>query len=163
VSPLTNSPLMTLNFDDPTVAMPHSNNFGLVTTLRVQSSDFSQVESRVVPVIAEAVRTNPHITLQIVLEPLRTLSKQDLEALPSISRKMLDVSYASTSYLDRYYSLHPGHLLSAKRLFILLPMSDRRGLERSRLHEIGECATILWRGKEAPSLPLEAFEHWIEG
>ena len=60
---------------------------------------------------------NPHTTLQVVLEPAgdpRRLTPETLELL-------LATCYRNPTYLDRYYSLHPGRLLGSKRLAVVLP------------------------------------------
>ena len=115
--------------------LPPSNDFGLVTTLLLHSSDFSQVESQAVRMVAEAVRTNPHITCKSCLSRAGRLNGFE----PELLRKILEVCYSSTSYLDRFYSLQPGHLLGAKRLFVLLPLKER---SRSDKHGFMKSASV---------------------
>jgi radical SAM superfamily enzyme YgiQ (UPF0313 family) len=150
--------VITLDLDHAVAELPLATDLGLVSTLLLRSADFSQVESQAVRTIAEVMRTNPHITLQIVLEPRRQPERLRAELL----QKILEVCYSSTSYLDRYYSMHPGHLLGAKRVFVLLPLSERPLLKRAWVHEIGQCAAILWHGKDAPPAALEEFEHVLD-
>jgi hypothetical protein len=149
---------ITLNLDNPAAEFPAASKFGLVTILRLQSSDFSQIETQAVRAISEAMRTNPHITLQIVIEPLGPPERLHANLLQSI----LETCYSSTSYLDRYYSLQPGHLLGAKRLFVLLPVEERPLLSQSWIQEIGRYATILWHGRQPPSTPLAEFERLLD-
>jgi radical SAM superfamily enzyme YgiQ (UPF0313 family) len=149
-----------IDLDNPAVELPQANDFDLVTTLLLRSANFSQVESLVVRVVTDAVRTNPHITLQIVLEPRREPTQLRAEMVS----KIVEACYSSTSYLDRYYSLHPGYLLGAKRVFVLLPLEERTRIDRDWIHEIGECANILWHGDESELTDLselEEFEHVV--
>jgi radical SAM superfamily enzyme YgiQ (UPF0313 family) len=154
----TTASCITLDLDDLSAELPPASDFGLVTTLRLQSADFSRVETQAVRAVAEAVRTNPHITLQIVLEPTRQPERLRTELL----QKMLEACYASASYLDRYYSLQPGHLLGAKRVFVLLDLEARARLGQEWVRKIGRQADILWRGVQASSTELEEFEHVLD-
>jgi hypothetical protein len=144
-----------LDLDNGSVKLPSVIDFDLVTTLLLHSSDFSQVESQTVRVVAEAVRTNPHITMQIVFEPRRQIERLQ----PELLRKIIEICYSSTSYLDRFYSMQPGHLLGAKQLFVLLPLSERSRLRQAWIHEFGQFATILWHGNVPRPMDLEECEH----
>jgi radical SAM superfamily enzyme YgiQ (UPF0313 family) len=146
---------LTLDLDDVSVKLPSIIDFDLVTTLLLHSSDFSQVGSQAVRVVAEAVRTNPHITFQIVFEPRRQVERLQ----PELLRKIIEACYSSTSYLDRFYSMQPGHLLGAKQLFVLLPLSERARLKQAWIHELGQFANILWYGDAPRPTDLEEFEH----
>jgi radical SAM superfamily enzyme YgiQ (UPF0313 family) len=146
--------LHVIDLDAPGAGLPPTAECGLVTTLLLRSADFSRVETLAVRATAEVVRTNPHITLQVVLEPRGRPERLGIELL----QKLMEVCYSSTSYLDRYYSMHPGHLPGAKRLFVLLPAKERLRLGRNWISEIGRCAAILWHGKNAIPERMEEFE-----
>jgi radical SAM superfamily enzyme YgiQ (UPF0313 family) len=148
---------VTLDLDDPSVEMLPPSDVGLVTTLLLRSADFSQVESRAVEVVAEIHRTNPHITLQIVLAPHR----QPEQLRTELMQKLLEACFRTTSYLDRFYSMHPGHLLGAKRVFVLLPLAERSIRRQDWIREIGQYANILWHGNGTSSDDWEEFEHFI--
>ena len=82
---------------------------------------------------------NPHTTLQVVLEPTgdpERLTDETLELL-------LAACYRTTTYLDRYYSLHPGRLLGAKRLVVLLTPELHPSPSESWLRRVGEFATLV--------------------
>jgi radical SAM superfamily enzyme YgiQ (UPF0313 family) len=149
--------LITLDLDDPAIRSPAPQDFSLITTLHLRSSDFSRVESAAIRAVSEAIRSNPHITLQIVLEPTGDPAQLRIESL----EKVLAECFSTTSYLDRYYSLHPGHLLGAKRLFILLPVSKMPYIPADWLQEVANYALILWHGLEPPCRELGYFEHIV--
>ena len=54
--------------------------------------------------------------------------------------------FGTTSYLDRYYSLHPAGLLGAKRLVVLLPVAQRGRLGQAWIDDVGQYATLVRRG-----------------
>jgi hypothetical protein len=117
----------------------------------------------VLKTVADAVRTNPHITLQIVLEPrFPHFSQQQQEALLRILPKISETCYFTTSYLDYFYSLHPGHSRGAKKSFVLLPVGERKKLEQAWIRKVGEYATILWHGDNKTEDILEEYEYWID-
>jgi hypothetical protein len=146
-----------IDLDDPNSKPPLPTEYKLVTTLHLRSADFSLVENRATQLVAEALRSNPHITLQIVLEPLGDSKRLRFELLEEI----FAACYASTSYLDRFYSLQPGHLLGAKRLFVLLAIEERSKLGPAWIEAIAGRAHILWHGNEPPKTPLAEYESFL--
>lgn len=150
--------LYAIDLDDAGAGLPPTAECGLVTTLLLRSADFSQVETQAARAVAEALRANPHITLQVVLEPVGRPERLGIELL----QKLMEVCYSSTSYLDRYYSMHPGHLPGAKRLFVLLPVEERARLGQRWIRKTGRCAAILWHGKNAIPERMEEFEYLLD-
>jgi hypothetical protein len=148
-----------LDLDDPDVRDPAPQDYSLVTTLHLRSRDFSQVESKAIRVVSEAIRSNPHITLQIVLEPIGDPARLH----EGLLEKLLAECFSTTSYLDRYYSLHPGHLLGAKRLHVLLPVAQMPTVPAAWVQEVGNFAHLLWHGPESPCRELEYFERMVMG
>jgi hypothetical protein len=59
---------------------------------------------------------------------------------------VLGACYERTSYLDHFYSLHPGELLGAKRLVVLAPWRWRSHVADRWLREVGRYATLAWYG-----------------
>jgi radical SAM superfamily enzyme YgiQ (UPF0313 family) len=119
----------------------------LCYTLWLRSADFHQRRHAAADSIARLLASNPHTTLQVILEPTadpRRLTPQTLELL-------LAACYKSPTYLDRYYSLHPGRLLGSKRLAVLLPRGLRDSLHEDCCRRLGEYATLLWQGDQTPS------------
>ena len=49
------------------------------------------------------------------------------------------------TYLDRFYSVHPGGMKGAKRLIVALPDSSQAEIDPHWLEEIGHYATITHR------------------
>ena len=146
-----------IDLDDPKSEPPSPADYNLVTTLHLRSADFSRVENRATQLVAEALRSNPHITLQIVLEPLGDPKHLRFELLEEI----FAACYASTSYLDRFYSLQPGHLFGAKRLFVLLEIEERSKIGPAWIEAIAGRAHLLWHGNEPPKTPLEEYESFL--
>ena len=128
----------------------------LCYTLWLRSSDFHQHRQAAAELIARLLTANPHTTLQVILEPTadpRRLTPQTLETL-------LAICYRSPTYLDRYYSLHPGRLPGSKRLAVLLPLEWRAGLSGDWCRSVAYYATLLWQGDQPLSAPLEEYE-WV--
>ena len=128
----------------------------LCYTLWLRSSDFHQHRQAAAELIARLLTANPHTTLQVILEPTadpRRLTPQTLETL-------LAIRYRSPTYLDRYYSLHPGRLPGSKRLAVLLPLEWRAGLSGDWCRSVAYYATLLWQGDQPLSAPLEEYE-WV--
>ena len=88
-----------------------------VFTLWFRSSDFHRQRRQAAEHIRRLLADNPHTTLQVVLEPVGDPQRLTAETL----ELLLAICYETTSYLDRYYSLHPGRLLGSKRLIVVLP------------------------------------------
>ena len=128
----------------------------LCYTLWFRSSDFHEQRQAAADSIIQLLTANPHTTLQVILEPTadpRRLTAETLELL-------LATCYRSPTYLDRYYSLHPGRLLGSKRLAVLLPLRLRDGLPKDWCRRVADYASLLWQGDQPPRGPLEEYE-WI--
>ena len=72
-----------------------------------------------------------------MLEPTGDPERLTVETL----QLLLATCYETTTYLDRYYSMHPGRLLGSKRLVVLLPAEQRSGTSKSWRADIAEYAT----------------------
>ncbi|MEN6406209.1 MAG: radical SAM protein [Thermoguttaceae bacterium] len=123
--------------DHPTAVLPASP--GLCFTLWLRSSDFRRDRNVAASLVERLLTDNPHLTLQVVLEPIgepRRLTAETLELL-------LARCYQTITYLDRYYSLHPGRLLGAKRLFVRLSPEVREQADVEWLDRVSDLATLL--------------------
>jgi len=89
--------------------------------------------------IGQLLTDNPHTTLQVILEPTADPKRLTAEALDVL----LANCYRTTTYLDRYYSLHPGRLLGSKRLFVLLPPGTGERVDDAWLESVASYATLL--------------------
>jgi len=83
---------------------------------------------------------NPHTSLDVLLVPR--------DGVGCISRVILSQliaeCFASTTYLDLYYSLHPNQLAGAKRLVVVLPVDYRSRVPLTEIDWISQYATIAW-------------------
>jgi radical SAM superfamily enzyme YgiQ (UPF0313 family) len=117
-------------------ALPPSPS--LVFTLWFRSSDFDRHRLRAADHIRRLLRENPHTTLQVVLEPAGDPEQVTVETL----ELLLETCYETTSYLDRYYSLHPGQLLGSKRLIVALPRHTESRASESWRREVAQYAAL---------------------
>jgi len=107
--------------------------------LWLRSSDFHQHRHRAAALVERVLTDNPYITLQVILEPVGDPNQLRIETLS----QLLASCYRTTTYLDRYYSLHPGQLLGAKRLFVSLRPDQYARVDDTWLDQIADYATVL--------------------
>jgi hypothetical protein len=108
-------------------------------TLWLRSADFDAKRREMIALVERILDENPHTTLQIIFEPTGDPRRLTVEALETV----LAACYRKSTYLDRYYSLHPGALLGAKRLFVLPPSGCNMSGNDVWLEQIADYATIL--------------------
>lgn len=114
--------------------------------------------------IEQAVRRcleeNPFTTLQVVLEP----AGDPRGITPELLEGILRVCFAKPTYLDKFYAVlpNPGRPLGAKRVVLVFPAGQREGLDPDWLSELGDFATILWRGPVPPVGEFEDHEFYEE-
>ena len=142
-------------------------------TLWLRSADFHSRRQAAAGLIRQAMTDNPHTTLQVILEPSGTgiLPVERLTALAL--ETFLEACHPSASYLDLYYSLHPNPLLGAKRLVVVLPgrapsatmlgmvPGSRARLGPEWIDQVGQYATLAWRGGPVSEDDLAAWEHGV--
>lgn len=116
--------------------LPASPAVGFVLWLR--SADFHACRNDAAAIVGKLLDANPYTTLQVILEPTADPSRLTAETL----ELLLATCYRTPTYLDRYYSLHPGKLLGAKRLFVLL---GERTASADWRRSIADYATLLRR------------------
>jgi hypothetical protein len=113
----------------------------LCFTLWFRSADFRRLGRKAADIIGQTLSENPHTTLQVVLEPLTRPERLTAGTLELLLAKC----YENPTYLDRFYSLHPGKLLGSKRLVVLVPAAPRsEAFDRWR-REVSELATLVER------------------
>lgn len=170
----------------PTLAFPDYSDLGLVAQTRfdlertadpVEGLPPAEVRSQTFMLwfaaetwqgraegIEQAVRRcleeNPFTTLQVVLEPVgdpRGITPELLEGI-------LRVCFAKPTYLDKFYAVlpNPGRPLGAKRVVLVFPSWQRERLDPDWLSELGDFATILWRGPVPPAGEFEDHEFYEE-
>jgi radical SAM superfamily enzyme YgiQ (UPF0313 family) len=138
-----------VDLDRAAIATPYLEERAQAFTLWLHSSAFDRRCTQIQTLIRDSLKANPFTTLQVVLEPAPeteagTLATQldgrFLEALILVCQE-------SPTYLDKYYALQPGCLNGAKRLVILLPLSQREQLDPDWIADAGEFATIVWQSR----------------
>jgi hypothetical protein len=114
-------------------------NTALCFTLWLRSTDFHRRRDVAATIIERLLADNPHTTLHVILEPTAAPERLTAETL----EWLLAACYRTPTYLDRYYSLHPGRLLGSKRLFVLLPPGANESTSPDWLDQISDYATTL--------------------
>ncbi len=85
--------------------------------------DFSQHAHAIEQTLCSVLDSNPHTTLQVVLEP-----RGDHRSIqPELLERILAACYRQPNYLDRYYSLNPQGSVGSKRIVIKLAQSADDG------------------------------------
>jgi MoaA/NifB/PqqE/SkfB family radical SAM enzyme len=155
-TPLTTS--WHINLDDQTAdqSLPPPSHRSQAFTLWLTSTDFHNHRQRAAQLIDQLLTNNPFTTLQIILEPLAEPSplgrgqgegaqshheKITQSITPTACDAILRSALRNPTYLDRFYSVHPGPMKGAKRLVIVLP-NELRHLEPEWLEEISHYATV---------------------
>jgi radical SAM superfamily enzyme YgiQ (UPF0313 family) len=132
----------TLELQEKSLAEESCSGSALCYTLWLRSADFQQRRQEAAAIIGRLLTDNPHTTLQVILEPTAAPDRLTVETLDLL----MAACYRTPTYLDRYYSLHPGRLLGSKRLFVLLPAKLRAGSADIWQRRIANHATLLWHG-----------------
>ena len=126
-----------VRYTGATVDYPKTPAVGFV--LWLCSADFHQKRKEAAALIDRLLTDNPYTTLQVIFEPTADPDRLTVETL----NLLLATCYKTPTYLDRYYSLHPGRLLGAKRLFVWLPQElSADSVDAWRRH-VTNYATIL--------------------
>jgi radical SAM superfamily enzyme YgiQ (UPF0313 family) len=147
-----------LDLDRPPAAedvLPPAERRAQAFTLWLRSADFAARHSEAAAWVARVLADNPHTTLQVVLEP----RGDPRRVTPELLETLLAECYRTTSYLDWYYSLHPGGLLGAKRLVVVAPWAQRRRVGMPWIEGIGEAAALVWLGGEETEETLRPWEY----
>jgi hypothetical protein len=132
-------PACRIDLDGEVAELPPAGRRAQAFTLHLRSADFHGRRARGAELVRRVLDDNPHTTLEVRLEPAGGPSRLTPEALATFQ----EACFASTSYLDMYYTLHPNGLLSAKRLVVVLPFEDRAILGPAGLDQIAQYATIV--------------------
>jgi hypothetical protein len=132
-------------------------------TLWLRSADFQHHRHQAAALITHLLNENPYTTLQVILEPPTDSGQRATDIRQSLSRQTLETLMAvcqqNPTYLDRFYALQPGRPIGAKRLVVLLPLAERSRLDPAWIAEVGDFATLVWRGTEDAAMELEEHEY----
>jgi len=146
-----------VDLDGPRASPPPASQRAQVFTAWFRSADFDARRAEAAEIVGRLLEENPHTTLQVVLEPTAEPRRLTDRALQTVQ----EACFRSTSYLDRYYSLHPNPLLGAKRLIALAPLGDRAGLGPAWIDRAGMYASVAWSGGDVPEEELAGHEFVI--
>jgi hypothetical protein len=138
----------TVDLDGLIGCVPAPQRRAQAFTLWLRSPRFGRQVGKATSLIRDVLVANPFTTLQVVLEPSGDLSAEVVreEISPSVLGALLAECQANPTYLDKFYALQPGRQNGAKRLVLLLPFGLRERLDPDWIEDIGELATIVWRG-----------------
>ncbi len=131
-----------IDLDAPVVdnPLPPPTERSQALTLWLKASNWKQHRKQICQWIEQLLGDNPHSTLQVILEPLAGVRDLTPNYLESIRQSC----FASTSYLDRFYSILPDRTAGAKRVVILLPETHRQKLGDERVSELAAYTAIGW-------------------
>lgn len=125
---------------DPPLAAKPAQAF----TLWLRSADLHAHRQRAATLVAEALAANPFTTLQVVLEPTASPRAITPQLLDSVAR----ACFSRPTYLDKFYAVLPGRTRGAKRLVVMLSLAERDALGPEWIADVGDFATIVWRGDD---------------
>jgi hypothetical protein len=128
-------------------------------TLWLRASDFDARRDQAAALVGRLLEDNPHTTLQVILEPTASPDRVSADFL----KTLLAACYRTPTYLDRYYSMHPGSLLGCKQIAVLLRWEERESLGQAWRDQRTDYATLLWQGNvpEADQELLDSHEEVI--
>lgn len=101
-----------IDLDDGPISLPPAERRALAFLAIFRSADFESRVEQAAAIVEEFLRDNPHTTLEVQLEP--ALDNQKISAR-TITR-LEEACYSRISYLDRFFSVHPGATAGAKRV-----------------------------------------------
>jgi radical SAM superfamily enzyme YgiQ (UPF0313 family) len=133
--------------------LPPAGSRAQVLTLWLRSRDFGWDYHSAVALVERLLDDNPFTTLQMVLEPVGDAQSLSVAALDAVAQ----ACFRRPTYLDRFYAVQPGRPKGAKRLVVLAPLLLRAQLS-DWAREVGDSATIVWRGAGDQELALEEYE-----
>jgi hypothetical protein len=133
-----------VDLDEGSQTPPPLDRRALAFTLWLRSSRFEEHRREATVLIRQLLAENPFTTLQVVLEPNAATVREQMT--PRFLQSLMAVCQETPTYLDKFYALQPGGLNGAKRLVVVLPREIRAELEIEWIDDIGDYATLVWRG-----------------
>jgi hypothetical protein len=131
----------------------HSQAF----TLWLTSVDLHAQRSKAAELVERLLADNPFTTLQVVLEP----RGEPRRVTPQLLQRLTRACFQNPTYLDKFYAVLPGPTKGAKRLVVALPLAERARLGDEWIEEIGQYATLAWRGPQPAEAELEPHEYVV--
>jgi hypothetical protein len=148
---------------DADLESPPQGPLAQAFTLWLRAEDFGRRQAEAARRIRHLLSENPYTTLQVVLDADERLDAAALMRSVAVATvgSLLDECLEQPTYLDKCYALQRGRRAGAKRLVVLLPFAVRPQFAADWLDELGEIATIVWRGGETAELEANEFA-WAE-
>jgi hypothetical protein len=143
-----------IDLDEPHVALPAATERAQAFTLWLRGRDLHAGRDRAAQLVADLLSSNPHTTLQVILEP----TESPRAITPQLLDKLARACFAAPTYLDKFYAVLPGRARGAKRLVVLVPLTERDSIGQDWVDMVGDFATIVWRG-DAGQREIELDEH----
>jgi hypothetical protein len=127
--------------------LPSAGCRGQAFTLWLRSASFGHRRHEAVGHIQRLLAENPFTTLQVVLEPIGSITPEAVrrEVEPGLLGELMAACQANPTYLDKFYALQPGRQNGAKRLIVVLPLSLRTRLPLRWIEDVGESSTLVWQ------------------
>jgi len=144
-----------IDLDAGSWSLPCASKRAQAFTLWLRSGDFRARQDSANFLLRQLLDDNPHTTLQVVLEP--TARPESLNA--AVLEGLLATCYQTTSYLDRFYSMHPDELRGAKRLIVVVREAERGRLGRRWAQAVGNYATLMWLPEHSRTIGGKMFAH----
>jgi radical SAM superfamily enzyme YgiQ (UPF0313 family) len=138
-----------VDLDGERAAAPPPERRAQAFTLWLRSAHFDRHRLEAARLVRQVLADNPFTTLQVVLEPADALSPGRVRE--QFNGRWLEALWATCqevpTNLDKFYALQPGRANGAKRLIVLLPSALRPQSAPDWIGELGEWATLVWRGE----------------
>lgn len=148
-------PLIRVDLDrDEIPDLPPAVLLAQTLTVWLTSRDFNRARHRAAAVVERVLAENPFTTLEVVVEPTGDPRSLSVATLDAVAR----ACFRRPTYLDRFYAVQPGRPKAAKRFVVLAPFTQRAELTNWS-EQIGEAATIVWRGAHEAIPALEEYEY----
>lgn len=135
-------------------SLPPAARLAQTLTVWLGSKDFDRDRERAAEVVERVLAANPFTTLQVVFEPTGDAQRLSVGTLDAVAR----ACFRRPTYLDRFYAVQPGRPKAAKRLVVVAPFAQRGDLAEWA-HEVGDLATVVWRGVGEQQPIVEDYEH----
>jgi hypothetical protein len=143
---------------DASAALPPAAERSQAFDLRLRSDNFDRDRAATEAIVAQLLEENPFTTLQLILEPTAEPTSYPRRLSPATIESLLSICFRKPTYLDRFYSVLPGRPKGAKRLIVALPARQRSAIDLRWTCQIGDLATIAWRGETPAEHPLHDVE-----
>jgi radical SAM superfamily enzyme YgiQ (UPF0313 family) len=138
-----------VDLDGEAAPAPPAERRAQAFTLWLRSAHFDRRRPEAARLVRQVLADNAFTTLQVILEPAGELSAGQVreQLKPGWLAALLAVCQEVPTYLDKFYALQPGRPNGAKRLIVLLPAALRSQCDPDWIGELGELATVVWRGE----------------